>query len=179
MTESKPLSPQEARDQAAEFFGFTASVKIEAGGKVFEIPNPSVLDDDQQERYDDLKDLINQCDKTTVKVPIVREAEVEVYSEDGKLLERRREQQLVGHEEIEQPVMPYALDGKRIRPAYSIQLAQAILGDDYQAYKAGGGRSSQINLEWTKMQQQWTKRLSEDSKSPDGSAGVEAVADGD
>jgi hypothetical protein len=37
-----PVSVKEAKDQAAEYFGFTTSTYIQLdSGKIFEIPNPA------------------------------------------------------------------------------------------------------------------------------------------
>ncbi|KLO31582.1 hypothetical protein ABW16_01740 [Mycolicibacter heraklionensis] len=79
-------SVAEAREQAADYLGFAASVRIVTDGGVFEIPNPSLLDDDQQRRYDQLKLESEGWDK----------------DEDGNLLEPyRKNGELVEHYHIQ------------------------------------------------------------------------------
>ncbi|GFG74692.1 hypothetical protein [Mycobacterium botniense] len=53
-----------ARAQAAEYMGFTASERIiTPKGEVFEIPNPSLLDDEQLARYDALQLEVESWDR--------------------------------------------------------------------------------------------------------------------
>ena len=47
----------------ASYFGFAASVTIQAGDEIFEIPNPGLLDDDQQERWEELQFEVEGCDR--------------------------------------------------------------------------------------------------------------------
>ncbi len=117
------LTPKEAKEQAADYWGFTPSVPIEVeGGKVFEIPNPALMDDDQQERWEELQYQLESCDRAP----------------DGEYL------------------TPYRVDGELLKPPYNVRLAQALWGEDgYAEYKAGGGISSQIGLEWTRMSEEY------------------------
>ncbi|SHU12548.1 gp32 protein [Mycobacteroides abscessus subsp. abscessus] len=47
----------------ADYFGFAPAVDfITDDGKAFTIPNPGLLDDDQQERWEDLQVLLEGCD---------------------------------------------------------------------------------------------------------------------
>lgn len=68
----RQVSPAEAREQAAEYLGFTASKEIVLEtGEVFEIPNPGLLDDDQQERFEELQAELDTFDHEEVEVPII------------------------------------------------------------------------------------------------------------
>ncbi|MDH6242531.1 hypothetical protein [Mycobacterium sp. OTB74] len=67
--------------ELAAFFGFTPSVTITTGtGKAFTIPNPALLDDDQQERWDDLQFLLERADTDDQGEPLTP------YRIDGELL---------------------------------------------------------------------------------------------
>lgn len=153
---SEPKTFEDAREQAAEYLGFVASERIRtADGTVFEIPNPSLLDDDQQSRYDQLQfdteswechpDILD--DKGEVKV---RGSLKEPHRKDGVLVEN-----------------------------YNIQLAKAIFGDRYDAFRAAGGRANDVAVIWWKMNKALADRRREDSKSGSGAAGLAAVPDPD
>lgn len=86
-------------------------------GTVFTIPSPYLLDDDQQERYEELQFDLEKCDRDA----------------SGDLL------------------VPYRIDGKPLTPNYNTRLAKAILGDDYEAFKAAGFTGGRITLEWAAM----------------------------
>jgi hypothetical protein len=59
-----PLSVKEAKERAADYFGFAASTLIQLStGNVTEIPNPNILDDDQIERYEELQFQLEKCDR--------------------------------------------------------------------------------------------------------------------
>lgn len=157
----RAVSPQDARDQAAEFHGFTASVNIQIGEEVFEIPNPSLLDDDQQERFNDLNAEVEAtCDHEDDIVI------AEHKLEDGTVIpERTLKGELIN---------PYVINGKPLKPAYNTQLAKALFGEEgYARFKAGGGRSNQIALAWGQMNEEYEERKKKDPKSV---AGVENPA---
>jgi hypothetical protein len=149
----RAVSPQAAREQAAEYHGFAASVDIQIGDEVFEIPNPSLLDDDQQERFNDLNAEIERtCDREDdIEIP-------EHTTEDGTVFPART---LKG--DIKRP---YTIDGEPIKPAYNTRVAMALFGDErYARFKAGGGRSNQIALIWGQMNREFEARQESDSKS--------------
>jgi hypothetical protein len=146
---------QAAREQAAEALGFIASERITAGDQTFEIPNPSLLDDDQQTAYDKLQfdseswdhhdDVLN--DDGTVKF---KGALKEPHRKNGELVE-----------------------------SYNIQLAKAILGKKYAAFKAAGGRASDVSVTWWKMNDALAKRRAADSKSVGSARDLETVPEPD
>lgn len=158
----RQISPAEARQQASEYLGFTASTEIVLeSGEVFEIPNPGLLDDDQQERFEELQAELDTFDHNEVEVPII-EYTVETRT-DGTTFS---EPTVVGHR-TERVLLtnPHRKDGKPVKPPYNVRLAIALWGEDgYERYKAGGGRSNQIALEWTRMNREFMARDNADPK---------------
>lgn len=142
-----PVSLEEAREQAAESLGLMKSVYVKADNsdEKFEIPNPSMLDDDQQARYEQMQLDIENLDRA----PDVKDA-------NGKLIRKG---------EI---LEPYRKDGKLV-DGHGVMLAKAIFGDaGYKKFKAAGGRSSDVTLVWWQMNTALAKKRKEDSKSNDG-----------
>ena len=161
------MSVEEAREQAAEYFGFTASSSIRvANGKVFEIPNPGLMDDDQQERWEALQFELEQCD---------REPDIEVPEQtlpDGTVISAR----VVKGDFL----TPYRKDGQLLTPPYNVRLAKALFGEEgYAEYKAGGGIAAQIAMEWARMNREFEKRVSADPKSGGSDSAVAPVSSGD
>ena len=158
----RQVSPAEARSQAAEYLGFTASVEIVLdSGEVFEIPNPGLLDDDQQERFEELQAELDSFDHEEVDVPVV-EYTVETRS-DGTTYS---EPKVVGHK-TERTLLtnPHRKNGKPVKPPYNVRLAIALWGKDgYERYKAGGGISNQIALEWSRMNREFMAKVQQDPK---------------
>lgn len=164
--ERRAISPKQAREQAAEYHGFAASVDLQIGEEVFEIPNPSLLDDDQQERFNDLnREIEKTCD---------HEDDIEIAErtlEDGTVIPART---LKG--DLKQP---YTINGEPLKPPYNTRLAKALFGEDgYARFKAGGGRSNQIALEWGRMDREYGERKKKDPKSGGGAEAVAAVSNG-
>lgn len=148
-------SPQQAREQAAEYLGFTASTTIRAGGQDYEIPNPALLDDDQQERYNELQ------------------FELETWDRDRDLLDDNGNVLVRG-----QLKTPYRKGGKLVKPPYAVQLAIALWGEDrYKSYKAAGGIANQILVEWNLMNRQFEERLTRDPKSAGSTEDLEDGSD--
>lgn len=149
----EPVSPREARDQAADYIGLVASVSVKAdNGEVFEIPNPWLLDDDQQQRFDQLQFDLECLDKA----PDYQDEHGNVFP--GRVLEPHRKNGiLVEH--------------------YNVRLAKAIFGDDvYQRFKAAGGRANDVALVWRKMNALLAAHRAADSKSGPGDSQVAAVS---
>lgn len=162
-----PISTREAREQAADYFGFTASVFIQVeGGKVFEIPNPGLMDDDQQERWEELQFELEQCDREDdIEIP-------EHHADDGTVYPART---IAGD-----LIVPHRKDGKLLKPPYNVRLAIALFGEvGYKEYKAGGGIANQIALEWARMNREYQERVASDPKSNGSDPALEAVSAGD
>lgn len=163
----RAISPQQSREQSAEYHGFAASVNIQIGDEVFEIPNPSLLDDDQQERFNELNAEVEEiCDREDdIEIP-------EHTSDNGTTFPAKT---LRG--DLKQP---YTIDGKPLKPAYNTRLAMALFGEEgYAKFKAGGGRSNQIALIWKQMQDQFEERKKADPKSDGGVETSANVSNGD
>jgi hypothetical protein len=146
------MKPVEAREQAAEYLGFMAGKSLDLGdGEPFEIPNPGLLDDDQQVAYDELQASLEDLDQEDVEIrPGITES---------------------------RPKDPHRIDGKLLEP-YNIRLCKALFGEQgYQRFKAAGGRSADVGIYWTQMSRQLTERIKSDSKSADGGGAVGAVSD--
>lgn len=160
----RQVSPAEARAQAAEYLGFAESTEIVLdSGEVFEIPNPGLMDDDQQERFEELQAELDTFDHEEVEVPVV-EYTVETRT-DGTTYS---EPKVVGHKK-ERTLLtnPHRKNGKPVKPPYNVRLAIALWGKEgYERYKAGGGRANQIALEWTRMNREFMAKVQSDPKQP-------------
>lgn len=142
-----PVSLEEAREQAAESLGLMKSVyvKAENSDEKFEIPNPSMLDDDQQARYDQMQLDIEDLDRAP-----------DIKDEDGKFVRKG------------DVLEPYRKHGKLV-DSHGVMLAKAIFGPEgYEKFKRAGGRSSDVTLVWWQMNRVLAKKRLEDSKSSDG-----------
>lgn len=157
----RKLSVADAKEQAADYFGFAASVTIETTNGSFEIPNLGLLDDDQQERYDELQAMIDTYDKESVTTS---EYDTDVTRDpDGTI---RTSTKKVGEKTEQVVILPHRKDGVVVKPPYNVRLAIALWGEDgYQKFKAGGGSSSQISLEWARMNKEYQERMESDPKS--------------
>lgn len=158
-----PVSVEDARQAAADYFGFTASVNIRVqNGKVFEIPNPGLLNDDQQERWEQLQFELESCDREPdITIP-------EQKLDDGTVMPART---FPGD-----LIMPYRKNGELIKPPYAVQLAKALWGEEgYAEYKANGGIANQISIEWARMNKSYQERVSEDPKSAGGISEVPSI----
>lgn len=125
-------SPRDARDKAAKELGFDAVSVIRVGDEDFEIPSPAVLDDDQQQRYNELKLELEGYDR-----------EPDITMPDGRVIRG-------------DALVPHRKKGKLVSP-FSVQLAIALWGKEkYERYKAGGGIANQITLEWQRMDRQFS-----------------------
>jgi hypothetical protein len=140
------FSPSEAREQAAEYLGMLASVKIKVedakGAEVFEVPNPTLLDDEQQKRYDALQFSLEALER----YPDVKDA-------DGNVIRRG------------EPLEPHRDKEGKLVEHYNIRLAKAIFGDvGYKRFVAGGGRGNDVAAVWYQMQKRLTEAAKQDPK---------------
>lgn len=144
-------SIQESREQNAEYLGFMASETIRVGNEIFEIPNPSLLTDEQQERYDVLQRSLEELDRH------------DAVDKDGNALK--------GKGAIKEP---HRIGGEP-QEHYNVRLAKAVLGDRYPAFKAAGGSGNHFAVIWWKMDKALGDRRKADLKSAEGDRPVEAV----
>jgi hypothetical protein len=144
-----------ARAQAAEYLGFVASERITIGDKVFEIPNPSLLDEAQQDAVDALDvDMDENWDRHP-----------DVLNEDGSVKQRGALK------------VPHRKNGVPIN--YNRELAKALFGDKYEEFKAAGGRPNDVALIWSRMNREMSERRAADSKSGGSGSALAAVPDAD
>lgn len=163
------LNAKAAREQAAEFLGFVASVVIDVEGEPFEIPNPSLLSPDQQDRYDELEFQVEQYDRHPAPQ---NEDGTPKLGTDGVPLRGAL-------------MVPHRKDGNRATN-YETLLAQALFGDDYQKFIDAGGYPSQVGFHWAQMRRMVEEREKAEKeagsaadKSDDGAGAVEAVPESD
>lgn len=146
-----------ARDQLAEYFGFASHDTITAGGEKFVIPNPSLLDEDQQERYDEVQHQLRKFAHETI---VIRNAITNEVVVDPKTGEPLTDRVLIEpHEDA---------DGNLIKPPYWSRVLKAVIGgDEYARFVKQGGRPNQFRLVWSKMQREMLERAASDAKSGD------------
>lgn len=136
------LSLAQAAEQAADYFGFLASRKIDLGdgGPLLEIPNPQLLSPDQQDRVNAVRVAFEDCDREEIELS------------DGKVIKG-------GYKE------PRRRKGKLVTPSYDVQLAIAVWGeDDYKRFAAAGGKPGLISMVWAQMDDQFSRRRERDPK---------------
>lgn len=176
MTQPQEGSRQDARDQADEHDSFVKSgtVKAHKTGEHFTIPSLMLLDDDQQAEYDALQHELNQCDRWPDEEIPAQQVPERTITDDGMTTT------IAGHTIPGRTIrgdymQPYQKDGDLLTPPYNVRIAKILLGDKYEAFKAGGGKSAEVVQELMRMSRESNKRLASDSKSADGSADSEGV----
>lgn len=152
-----PLKPRDAIEQAAEFLGFMSGIPIDIGnGETWVVPNPSLLDDDQEDRYNEALNEIRKEDEQLDRHPLIDGED----GPKGAIIE------------------PAQIDGVLV-PNRNVRIAKALMGDDtYAKFKAAGGKASQITIHWQQMGKFMRERAARDSKSGSGNSPVDAVPDG-
>ncbi|AKF14375.1 tail assembly chaperone [Mycobacterium phage Phayonce] len=184
----KVANVDEAKAQAADFFGFIASEYIAVtlpDGTVeqFEVPNPALLDDDQQERWNQLQFEIQQCDrlpdieipahKLRSKTTYVDGDETHIGADEivgGQVRVEESESYIPARTVRGQIIEPYQrtnADGvvELMTPGYNARVAIVLWGEEgYERFKSGGGNSRLINLIWSRMTEEGKRRAAEDPK---------------
>lgn len=152
-----------AREQAAEFLGFMASVPIDlGGGKTIEVPNPSLLDPEQQDRYDQLE---FECESLDRHPAPVNEDGTPKIGDDGLPVKGA-------------VMVPHRVDGNRVEN-YETRLAKALFGADYEAFIEAGGYPSQVGFHWAEMRRTLEEREKADDKSVGSDTPVVDVPEAD
>lgn len=168
----EPTPLDKMREQAAEADGDFAPLTIKTkSGKTFTIPDANLLDDDQQEAFDDLRYEANQCDRW----PDREVPEEVITAKDGSAI------RTAAHTRPGDFIQPYQKDGKRLTPSYNIRLAKIFLGSEevYEEFKKAGGRSNEIALALTERSRQQARRQLADPKSDAGDSDASPVSDAD
>lgn len=181
---------EDARQQAADSIGFIASERI----KGFEIPNPSLLSDDQRRRIDKLNLEVEswqhhpdeftetarkQLTAQISKAPSAADLDGSVVNQlvDVFIAFAKQYRGLIMTPgELKQPHRDK--DGQPV-DHYEIQQAMALLGDQYEAFNKAGGQASDVTVTWWKMNKALAERHAEDSKSVSGDRPVEPVSKAD
>lgn len=141
------------RAQAAEYLGFAAGITVSG---IF-IPHPSALDDDQQQRYNELLRSLEDLDRWP-----------DTKNDAGEVIR------------LGTPKIPHRNKDGNLVEDYDVRLTKALLGDDGPArLKAAGGRCSDVSLAWTYMQRKTAERAEQDSKSADSSGASAALPGAD
>lgn len=165
---------QAAQDQADEYGGFARAGKITArgSGEVFDVRNPLFFDDDMLTAYQALHHRMNQCDRwPDTEVP---EQHVETAQPDGTVVKSH----MGAHTRRGDYIEPYQENGILVDPPYEVQVAKIILGDKYDAFKAGGGSSRELAMVLQKLRERGEEREAADPKSVGSTADSSSVASG-
>lgn len=167
-------STEDARDQANEFDGFTADeIYTTPTGVKFVVPNVGLLDDDQQERFDQLNFTFSKCDKVPDRE--IPGRTVTAKDPDGTEVVTEYPPNVLKGEGF---LQPYQTGGELVVPNYNIQLVTALLGEDgYQEFKAAKGKSSEFADQVKKLAEKLAEREKSDPKSEGGSAALADVSD--
>lgn len=194
-------SVQDAAAQTAEYFGFPTGEDIpvtlpDGTVEIFTVPFPGMLDDDQQERWDDLQLEIEQCDrfpdlvipdhklvhKEIVGQRVITKGDTVTTETDCVIENETFEPGRTIRGQVIQPHQKTQPDGtvKRLSPSYSARLAIALWGEEgYARFRSGGGQSRLIGLLQTKMQREFEERKKTDPKSGGRAVTVDSVPEAD
>ena len=157
MSDDDKISPEKAREQAAEFLGVFAGQDFDLDGKKWHLPNPNYLPPDMKRRYLEYLRFVNKdLDKEKVADPITgkqREQTVWPLTYNNALID-------------EDELLCIALmgtgDGKDDRAAY---FKDGTLPETYQQFLKAGGVPGQIQVAWRVMNIQMEERVKRDPKS--------------
>lgn len=158
MPEESPF--EAARQQACEYLGFMRSKKITVGDQVWEIPNSSLLDYEQQKSYNELQ-LYAQTSDELERYPDVKDAEGNVVDKGNAKVPWRTK------------------DGKLVED-YDSRLVKVLFGKaKFAEFIKLGGNPSDIGLYWAEFNQLAADRAKNDPKSVGGDRRLAAVPDSD
>ena len=168
---STPVTPEAAREQAAEAGGFLASRFYQVGDEVLELPHPEFFDDDLQAGYDALKFESESWDYEEVERSNPLTGEVVIHPETGKPVKDRR---------IIQPHRK-TVDGKtELVENFNVRFCKILWGaGGYAKFKKAGGRANQVMVDLQYMQRRYKERLSADPKSKGSGVADPPVSDED
>jgi hypothetical protein len=159
-----------AREQATAYNSVFAPtpLKLDDGETVLIPPHPNLgmLDDEQQEAYEELLFETESYDR----------------EDDLHIPEQTLASGVVLPAEIRRGVLkqPYRKDGVLIKPPYSVRVAQVCLGEaDYKKLRAGGKSAADVRRIWSEQSLELAEREADDPKSVGGSGAVEDVSGGD
>jgi hypothetical protein len=152
---------QRARAQAGAYDSVFASHQLDLNDGLPPLvipphPNLRMLDDDQQQAYEELMFEVESYDRDPdIYIP------EQTLTSGVVLPEATRRGDLL---------LPYRKDGKLVKPPHSVRVVQVCLGDDaYKRLKAAGKNASDIWKIWNQQGLELTERQDDDPKS-NGSA---------
>ena len=158
MDDLKPIKPEEARAQAAEFMGVFAGQDFDLGGESWHLPNPNYLPPAMKRRYlEHLQFMSTELDKEPAEVhPVTGKKQKPVakwpLAYKGSLID---EDELLC-------VALMGTDGSADRDAY---FKDGTLPETYNRFLEAGGVPGQVQLHWRVMNLQMEERLKRDPKS--------------
>ncbi len=153
----KPIRPEEAQAQAAEFLSVFAGIDFDLGaGEVWHLPNPNYLPPAMKKRYlNHLRFITKDLDKETEKHPVTGKSQTRTVwplSYKGELID-------------EDELLCIALMGADVVKDRDAYFADGTLPDTYERFLAAGGVPGQVQVHWRVMNLQMEERLKRDPKS--------------
>lgn len=141
----KPIKPEEAARQAADFLGVFSGVEFDLGDNdTWTLPNPSYLPPDMRKRYLEHLRHINE------------DVDTETISSENPVTGRTSSHT--------QKKWPLRIDGELIDE--DELLCRALMTDEvYERFITAGGVPGQIQLQWRVMNLQMEERMRRDPKS--------------
>lgn len=136
----KPMKPEEARAQSAEYLGIPVGIPYDiGGGDTWLLPAQAFMPPDMRKRYTEhLQQMVNGLDMESRPNPI-----------SGVV--------------TEQPVWPNQIDGVLIDEAEL--LCRALMGDEtYERFVNAGGVPGEIQIHWRVMDLKLQERQRRDPK---------------
>lgn len=166
----RALTPQQAREQAAESLGFLSSKFYDiGGGEKLELQHPEYFDDDVQAGYDKLKFDSESWDHEEVERSNPLTGEIVIHPETGKPVVDRR---------ISTPHRKTVGNKTELVENFNVQLCKVFWGaEGYAKFKKAGGRANQVAVDLKTMQIKFQERVDADPKSSDGDVAAEEVSD--
>jgi hypothetical protein len=149
-----PLSPEAAREQAAEYWGIKTFKEYDVGnGEKLTLPHPEFLDDDQQLAHDQLKLDMESWD---------HEDELE-HDALGQIVLHPKTGDAIIHRVLKSnPHRKTGEDGKVELKNYNIELCKIFWGaEGYAKFKAAGGNANQVAVDLSELRIEFQKRARE------------------
>lgn len=176
MPNTAPEAGRQARDQASAYDSLFADTKLELNdGSFISIPphpDLGMLDDEQMDAYEDLVMEQESYDR-----------EEDIYIPEQRLLDSNgNETGVVIPATTEKGALkrPFRINGVRVKPAYSVRVAQIALGEEgYARLRKGGKNAADVWRIWGRQAAELADRQAGDDKSSGSALGMEAVSEAD
>lgn len=176
MPNTAPEAGRQARDQASAYDSLFADTKLELNdGSFLSIPphpDLGMLDDEQMDAYEDLMIEQESYDR-----------EEDIYIPEQRLLDANGNETGVVLPARTEPgalKRPFRINGVRVKPAYSVRVAQIALGDDgYARLRRGGKSAADVWRVWGRQAAELADRRAADDKSDGSALDLAAVSEAD